>query len=585
MEITEFPLMIGAAHSMGIGATPEPAAVNYVAALRGDVARTSRATLDAVRRAVSRALDCEAPRADRHDVEKTVLLYVPSARARRAVLALAVASFAAFGAFFAYTVVGFGGPRADSIFNNYVYSAIEVAAFVLCLLRVAYVPADRLAWGLLTAAVGSWTLADLLFSFAYANDPPFPSIADVFYLAFYPLCYVGLLLLVRAHVADFNRSLWLDGLTAALGSAALGAAVLVQVVLESTEGPPSTVITNIAYPIGDVLLLSLVIGVFALSGWRPGSTWLYVGLGFGCSAIADAAFLFQSAAGTYAPGNGLRRVLAGRAPSDRLVRLAGATGERESARGEAMARNAGRRRLDRHRRPRLRPFPPAELARALALRAHAARGHGARGPDVPRERPHARAHPPAGDHRSTDAARKQAEPRHGPRPCARGCRRGHRADPHHLRPQRLQALQRHLRPPVGRPAASPAERSARRSRQAARRRIPARWGRVLRARRRARRRARGAPRRDDGGADGGERGLHRDDVPRRGLPTGRGSDGERGPTARRPPALRAQARGGVPPQPSARGAAPGDLRARAEPAAIIAGPWPSCPSTSAGAWA
>ncbi len=226
----------------------------------------------------------------------------PTSRARSVILALAGATAVAFGAFFAYTIAGVGGPRADTVFNDYVYNAIELAAFALCLLRIVYVRADRLAWGLLTAGVGSWALADLLFVVAYANDPPFPSVADVFYVAFYPLCYVGLLLLVRAHVADFNRSLWLDGLTAALGSAALGAAVLVQVVLETTEGPPSTVITNIAYPIGDVLLLSLVIGVFALSGWRPGRTWLYVGLGFGCSAIADATFLFQSAAGTYAPG-------------------------------------------------------------------------------------------------------------------------------------------------------------------------------------------------------------------------------------------------------------------------------------------
>ncbi len=235
-------------------------------------------------------------------MESTLLASGPSARARLAVLALAVASVAGFLTFVAYTLGGFSGAWADTFFNSWVYNALELAAVAGCLMRVVYVHSDRVAWGLLTAAVCSWTVADLLFTFAYANDPPFPSIADVFYLAFYPLCYVGLLLLVRAHIADFNRSLWLDGLTAALGSAALGAAVLVQVVLESTEGPPSTVITNIAYPIGDVLLLSLVIGVFALSGWRPGSTWLYVGLGFGCSAIADAAFLFQSAAGTYIPG-------------------------------------------------------------------------------------------------------------------------------------------------------------------------------------------------------------------------------------------------------------------------------------------
>jgi diguanylate cyclase (GGDEF)-like protein len=218
------------------------------------------------------------------------------------VLALATASGVGLAAFFAYTLGAFGGASTDAFFNDYLYNVLELAAVTGCLLRVLLVRTDRVAWGLLTAAVTSWFMADMLFTFAYGNDPPYPSIADVFYLGFYPCCYVGLLLLVRAHVADFNRSLWLDGLTATLGSASLGAAVLVQVVLQSTEGPVWTVVTNIAYPIGDVLLLSLVVGVFALSGWHPGRMWLYVGVGFGCSAIADAAFLFQSAEGSYAPG-------------------------------------------------------------------------------------------------------------------------------------------------------------------------------------------------------------------------------------------------------------------------------------------
>jgi len=55
-------------------------------------------------------------------------------------------------------------------------------------------------------------------------------------------------------------TLWLDGFTESLAAAALGAAVLVEVVLESTQGSLSTVATNLAYPLGDVLLLSAVFG-------------------------------------------------------------------------------------------------------------------------------------------------------------------------------------------------------------------------------------------------------------------------------------------------------------------------------------
>ena len=222
--------------------------------------------------------------------------------ARRSVLAIGATAAVGLAAFLGYTLSGVRGQGIDRLFNDGVYNALELLAVAACCLRLAYVKADRGPWTLITLGIASWTTADLLFTFLYDNDPPYPSLADVFFLAFYPLCYAGLLLLVRRHVAEFARSLWLDGLTGALAAAALGAAVLVEVVLETTAGSPAVVATNLAYPIGDVLLLSVVVGVFALTGWRPGRIWLLIGMGFVCQVIADAAFLFQTAAETYVPG-------------------------------------------------------------------------------------------------------------------------------------------------------------------------------------------------------------------------------------------------------------------------------------------
>jgi diguanylate cyclase (GGDEF)-like protein len=239
--------------------------------------------------------------ADTRLVRSDLVTTIPG-NARRALYGLAAAAVTGLLAFSLYTQSGVGGESLDRLFNDFVYNAIELLAVAGCCLRLAYVRSDRLAWALITAAIASWTTADLLFTFAYGNEPPYPSIADVFYLAFYPLCYVGLLTLVRRHVADFNRSLWLDGAAAALAAAALGAAVLVEIVVETTEGSLPVVITNLAYPLGDVLLLSVVIGAFALSGWRPGRAWLFVGLALICQVIADAAFLVQSATETYVPG-------------------------------------------------------------------------------------------------------------------------------------------------------------------------------------------------------------------------------------------------------------------------------------------
>ena len=78
-----------------------------------------------------------------------------------------------------------------------------------------------------------------------------------------------------------------------------------ELVQGATEGSTSVVVTNLAYPLGDVLLLSAVFGVFSLTGWRPGPRWLLLGLGVLSTAAADAVYLFQSAEGTYVEGTWL----------------------------------------------------------------------------------------------------------------------------------------------------------------------------------------------------------------------------------------------------------------------------------------
>jgi hypothetical protein len=84
-------------------------------------------------------------------------------------------------------------------------------------------------------------------------------------------------LLFRAHVRGATERLWLDGVAALLAAAALGNAVLVEAVLETAGGSFSAVATNLAYPLGDVMLLALVVGTFVLTRGRAGRAWLLIG--------------------------------------------------------------------------------------------------------------------------------------------------------------------------------------------------------------------------------------------------------------------------------------------------------------------
>ena len=193
-------------------------------------------------------------------------------------------------------------PGGKRLYETWFYEGIELIAAVGVLARAILVRAERSAWFFIGAGLLATTIGDILFDFWYGGSPPFPSAADVGYLAFYPLLYVGIALLLRRRVSTFSATLWLDGLMAATAAGALAASVLVEVVVNSTHGSRLVVVTNMAYPIGDVLLLALLVFVFSVTRWRPGRAWAFMAAGLLLNAIGDAIYLYQTAVGTYVEG-------------------------------------------------------------------------------------------------------------------------------------------------------------------------------------------------------------------------------------------------------------------------------------------
>jgi diguanylate cyclase (GGDEF)-like protein len=92
---------------------------------------------------------------------------------------------------------------------------------------------------------------------------------------------------------------WLDGIVAGLGIGAIGAAIVFPPVLHAATGGTLAVATNLAYPVGDLLLAALVMGVFALRGWRPGRNWALLGAGFLVLCVGDSIYLLQVASGSF----------------------------------------------------------------------------------------------------------------------------------------------------------------------------------------------------------------------------------------------------------------------------------------------
>jgi two-component system cell cycle response regulator len=187
-------------------------------------------------------------------------------------------------------------------FGKLAYWIVIVGASLLTLYRARSIRGrEGLAWGLIGAGSLLWASGDVYWTLVLAHDDtvPVPSISDAGYLAFYPLVFAGLCLLLRARVEGAPRTLWVDGLTAALAAGAMSAAVVFQTVLDTVGGDPLGVATNRAYPVGDLILLAVVVDSFALRGWRADRTWALLGLGIVLFWVADSYYLVTVAGETY----------------------------------------------------------------------------------------------------------------------------------------------------------------------------------------------------------------------------------------------------------------------------------------------
>ena len=188
----------------------------------------------------------------------------------------------------------------DRVIDDGIYNGVLVGAALVCVARACLVREERTAWALIGFGLAAWSAADLYYTVVLAklDEPPYPSISDAGWLAFYPACWFAVVLLMRRRIRQFHASLWLDGIVAALGAAAVTAALVLPPILAmSVEGDPAAVITNLAYPVGDTLLLVLLVGALGLTGWRPDPALALVGVGLLLSGVADIAYLSAIAHG------------------------------------------------------------------------------------------------------------------------------------------------------------------------------------------------------------------------------------------------------------------------------------------------
>jgi diguanylate cyclase (GGDEF)-like protein len=187
-------------------------------------------------------------------------------------------------------------------FADFLYPALNLSAAALIAVRAYRIRAERFAWILIAAGMTSSAMGDVVYAL-WVPDGQSPSAADPEYLAFYPLVYAGLLLLMRARWMQVPVAIWLDSLVCGLTMAAAAAALTAGPIHAAATRAPATVLVGLLYPSGDLVLLTLAAGMLPILQWRNEFRWVLLIAGFVGFAVADTAYLFQTAASSYRVGS------------------------------------------------------------------------------------------------------------------------------------------------------------------------------------------------------------------------------------------------------------------------------------------
>lgn len=200
-------------------------------------------------------------------------------------LAFALALLAAVALEQRGSEIGAVGPIA-----TWLVPASIVAAAVACAARVLVVRAERLAWALLATALFAYALGDVYRTVRLEplDERVFPSPADALWLSVYPLALAAFSLVARHRLDGVRTAIWLDAVLGGAALASVWVAVAFGSILSDLEASaPLERAILLAYPVGDLLLVALAVGVFALAEWSPGPSWLLLGGGFVLFAAAN----------------------------------------------------------------------------------------------------------------------------------------------------------------------------------------------------------------------------------------------------------------------------------------------------------
>ena len=159
----------------------------------------------------------------------------------------------------------------------------------------------RRGWALLGVSALAWCIGQVVWTIdeVVLGIAPFPSLADVGFLVAVPLAIFGVLSFWTAPRGTAERwRLWLDGLNIVLALIFTAWALGLQQV-ELSGGTVAARAISLAYPVGDILIVTvLILGIRRATRFHHGRMLLLLG-GLAANSVADSAFAYMTTSGTY----------------------------------------------------------------------------------------------------------------------------------------------------------------------------------------------------------------------------------------------------------------------------------------------
>ncbi len=157
-----------------------------------------------------------------------------------------------------------------------------------------------LGMGLIYYAIGQciWVYFNLIIQI----EIPYPSLADIFFLLFIPFIGIGVAYIIRMFLLNVGRRLIIESVLILFVSGILIFVFLAKPDI-SHNLPTLTRFFNIAYPLGDTILLSLAFVVLRVSGGKIYAGIRYIILALLLQVSADITFAYRTTNNSYWNGD------------------------------------------------------------------------------------------------------------------------------------------------------------------------------------------------------------------------------------------------------------------------------------------